>query len=303
MTGYTPAEVIGETLHLLNGPRTNRNELERLKQSMNKWKACEAEFVNYKKDGTEFWINTSMVPVAKADGGYSHWVAIGRNITDRKKYEQELQESIHEKEVLLSEIHHRVKNNLAVVSGMMHLQAFDEKNKEVQLRLYDSIFRIQTMATIHELLYQSESFSQLIFSEIIGKLVQGVHNTLENGKNISIEIEKTKIELNINQAIPCSLIINEVITNIYKHAFTGRDYGSIYVKISEKNDEITLEISDDGIGLPEDLNTEEAGSLGMHIINILAKQLEGTCRFESDQKGTKFHLVFQKKQNKGSGNS
>ncbi|MCC5904576.1 MAG: PAS domain S-box protein [Balneolaceae bacterium] len=303
MTGYTSDEVTGKTLHFLNGPETDQDQLNKLRQSMSKWEICEVEFINYKKDGTSFWINTSMVPVAKGDGGYSHWVAIGRNITEQKTYEQELQASIQEKEVLLSEIHHRVKNNLAVISGMMQLQAFDEKNREVQLRLYDSIFRIQTMATIHELLYQSESFSQLMFSDIIEKLVIGVSDTLDGGKDIDLVIEKEEIELNINQAIPCSLIINEVITNIYKHAFTGRDRGSINVKILEKHGEIILKIADDGVGLPDNFNIDDSGSLGMHIIKILVRQLEGTSSFESDENGTEFNFVFKKVKKKGIGSA
>ncbi len=261
MTGYNSDEVTGKTLHFLNGPKTDQDQLEKLRQSMKRWEICEVELLNYKKDGTRFWINTSMVPVGKGEDGYSHWVAIGRNITDQKMHEQQLQTTIQEKEVLLSEIHHRVKNNLAVISGMMQLQAFDEKNREVQLRLYDSIFRIQTMATIHELLYQSESFSQLMFSDIIEKLVKGVNDTLESGKDIDLVIDKAEIELNINQAIPCSLIINEVITNIYKHAFTGRDHGRVDVKISEQNGKVILKIADDGVGLPDNFIIDDSGSL------------------------------------------
>jgi PAS domain S-box-containing protein len=301
MTGYASNEVVGKTLHLLNGPKTDPEERQKLREAMDRWEICEVEFINYKKDGTEFWINTSMVPVADTSGGYSHWVAIGRNITNQKKYEQDLQASIREKEVLLSEIHHRVKNNLAVVSGMMQLQAFDEKNKDVEMRLYDSIFRIQTMATIHELLYQSDSFSQLIFSDIIDKLVQSVHDTLQSGKDLDLVIEKKQIELNINQAIPCSLIINEVVTNIYKHAFKNRNKGKIFVDIHEEGDKIVLKIADNGVGLPDGLDPNESGTLGMHIISILTRQLEGNYQFDSSENGTTFHLSFTKSRKKGIG--
>jgi PAS domain S-box-containing protein len=302
MTGYTSEEVTGKTLHFLSGPKTDEEELKRLRESMNKWEICEVEFINYKKDGTEFWINTSMVPVADKSGGYSHWVAIGRDISDQKKYEQDLQTSIQEKEVLLSEIHHRVKNNLAVISGMMQLQAFDETNQEVQMRLYDSIFRIQSMATIHEILYQTDNFSQLLFSEIIEKLVKSVHDTLQSGKEIDLNIDKKPIELNINQAIPCSLIINEVITNIYKHAFRGREKGEIFVNIYEKDERISLNIRDNGIGLPEGFEPENTGTLGMQIIRILTRQLEGEFSLTSDENGTKFSLTFKKSHKKGIGN-
>lgn len=303
MTGYSSEEVIGKTLHFLNGPKTQTSERLKLRHAMNDWKVAEVEMINYKKDGSEFWIHTSMVPVSDNQGGYSHWVAIGRDITDRKKSEAELEESLKEKDVLLAEIHHRVKNNLAVVSSMMQLQVFEEENKEVEEKLQDSIFRIRTMATIHELLYQSGSFSKLVFSEITEKLIKSIDDVLSNGNKITSKIESDKLELNINQAIPCALIINEVVTNIYKHAFPDQKRGKIVVKLTNTSDDIHLEIRDNGQGFPDNFDSNNYKSLGMNIIQVLSSQLEGESNFDSSKNGTVFSLKFSKKEQTGIGSA
>lgn len=303
MTGYSAHEVIGSTMSFLTGAETSEEKRHRLRESMNDWKVCEAEFINYRKNGEPFWVNTSMVPVSDGEGGYSHWIAIGREVTNQKRYEKELEESLEEKEVLLAEIHHRVKNNLAVVSGMMQLQAFEEPDDAVQKKLYDSIFRISTMATIHELLYQSQSFSQLQFSDIIEKLIVNIDKAMNGGKKIDHKIEKEPVELNINQAIPCSLIINEVVTNIYKHAFDEDESGDILVQIRENNEKVTLKISDNGSGFGNGTSPEDIQSLGMHIIRILTNQLNGKSHFDSSEGGTTFQLHFEKYDASGIGNA
>lgn len=303
ITGYKPEEVIGRTFQILNGPKTDTEQLQKLEFAMNNWEICEVEMISYKKNGSEFWINTSIVPVADKEGGYSHWVAIARDITKRKQNEEDLKESMQEKDVLLAEIHHRVKNNLAVVSGMMQLQAFGEKNKEVELKLNDSIFRISTMATIHELLYQSGSFSKLEFSKIIEELIISIDTVLNSQKEITKQINKKPIQLNINQAIPCALIINEVITNIYKHAFKNRKKGTITVTLSEEDKKIKLMIEDDGIGLSNNFKNKTSNSLGMQIIEILTAQLNATHEFKSTNEGTIFALSFIKTNQSGIGSA
>lgn len=303
MTQYSRDEVLGKTLHFLNGPDTAREEISRLNKAMQNWEICNVEFINYKKDGTPFWINTSMVPVTGKDGEYIQWVAIGRDISKQKAYEKRLENSLKEKEVLLSEIHHRVKNNLAVISSLMQLQAIKAGNEELEKKLYDSVFRISTMSTIHEILYQSGNFSKLNFSEIIEKLIVNLERVLGGEKHIQHDIEKTPIELNINQAIPCALMINEVVTNIYKHAFKGRESGVITADLNLKGDQVFVEIADNGVGIPENLDTTETDSMGLHLIQVLTAQLRGESDLRRSENGTVFTLKFQKMDVSGSGNS
>ncbi|MCH8495866.1 MAG: PAS domain S-box protein [Balneolales bacterium] len=292
ITGYKASEVVGKTVHFLNGEDTSQTELERLYSTMRKWEMCEAEFINYKKDGSTFWARISLIPVPDSKGGFSHWIAIGRDISEQKKYETQLTESLKEKDILLSEIHHRVKNNLAVVSGMMQLQAFEEQNELVQLKLNDSILRIHTMATIHEILYQSGSFSKLRFSDVAEQLVNKISSVMGDDRRVNVTINKTPIQLNISQAIPSSLILNEVLTNAYKHAFGDRCEGNIHFQISEENNVIYFKVEDDGVGIAS--KEENTKSLGLHIVEILTHQLNGEQKMYDTGNGTAFELTFTK---------
>lgn len=226
------------------------------------------------------------------------------DITEKLRTEKRLQSSLKEKEVLLSEIHHRVKNNLALVSGMLQMQVFDEENEEVINKLNNSMLRVETMASIHQLLYESSSFSRLEFSKIINKLITATHESFSAGKKIDIEVETEPFELNINQAVPCSLIINEAITNVYKHAFKNRKKGWIKVFLRRDNDLVTFKIEDDGKGLPEDFDMSELSSLGTKIITALVKQLNGSFELvPREGGGTMFRLEFPVKEKENQANS
>ncbi|HET8865937.1 MAG TPA: PAS domain-containing protein, partial [Gracilimonas sp.] len=304
LTGYEKEEAIGKTIHFLNGPETDKATRAELGSAMDRHEAKEVEFINYKKNGEKFWINISIVPVADDDGNYTHWVAIGRDITDQKQNEEEIKASLKEKETLLAEIHHRVKNNLAVVSGMMQLQAFDSHNEELQAKLFDSVVRIKSIATVHELLYQSNSFSQLDFSDTLKKLIENISETLQNTTDITLDINCDPVQLNINQAIPASLIVNEVITNAYKHAFKGTKDNRLSFDLSENENSIHIEIKDNGVGLPDDKIMETKNSLGFHLIEVLCGQIDGVKEYKNGKKGTIFTLTFTKNETKsGSANA
>lgn len=302
LTGYEKEEVLGRTLHFLNGPKTEQAKREKLRHAMNQFEPVEVEFINYKKNGEEFWINTSMVPVSNSKGDYTHWVGIGRDVTARRSYEDEIQASLAEKEMLLSEIHHRVKNNLAVISGMMQLQAFETDNSDLQDKLFDSVFRIKTMATVHELLYQTNSFSNIDFTKTVETLAKSVSDTLESGSNVEVEINSVPISLNINQAIPVSLIVNEVMTNAYKHAFKNQKKGMIEIDLQERENHVDLQISDNGIGLPDGFDKNDLSSMGLKLINVLSQQIDASYEYHRLDDGTRFAIAFQKTDAKGSGN-
>ena len=221
---------------------------------------------------------------------------------EKKKRDREIRESLKEKETLLAEVHHRVKNNLAVVSGMMQLQAFEEEDEDLRAKLFDSVARIQTMASIHELLYKSNSFSNLRLDENIKKLISNITDTFHSADNIDISYELEPVNLNVNQAIPCSLIINEVVTNALKHAF--EDAGTICLVLFEEQNQIHLTITDNGRGLPDDYkNLIHKGSLGFKLIDTLSKQLDTSCTFNSDKNGTEFSLIFDRAKIKGIGSA
>jgi PAS domain S-box-containing protein len=216
------------------------------------------------------------------------------DITERKRAEEKLKSNLREKEVLLAEIHHRVKNNLAVITGILELQSLNSDNEDAQKVLKDSQMRVHSIALVHELLYQSDDFSQVDIPNYLQELARIISNTLER-RAISVEIDfdLDQVELEITQAIPCGLILNEVLTNSYKHAFEGRNEGQISVSFKRNNSGIIYKINDNGIGLPENKN-DGSSSLGMTLIKTLGKQLNAKTRISSEN-GTSFEFRFKKK--------
>ncbi|SHG02698.1 PAS domain S-box-containing protein [Fodinibius roseus] len=227
-----------------------------------------------------------------------------QDITERKQHEKELEASLKEKETLLREIHHRVKNNLAVVSGMMQLQAFSEEDESLKDKLFGSVVRIKTMASIHELLYQSNSYSQLQLGQNFKKLISNVVGAFQKDVNITLNFDLEPVAVNINQAIPCSLIVNEVVTNVYKHAFDQEQEGILHIEIFERNNHVHVRIQDNGQGLPDNFdNVSGANTLGLQLIDMLAIQLDAEYGYESSDQGTLFTLNFEKADIKGIGNA
>lgn len=253
-------------------------------------------------EGNWRWIETTLTDMTE-DPAVGGLVANSRDVTKQIQQHQKNLDSIKEKETLLAEIHHRVKNNLAVVSGMMQLQAAEEQDSAIQDRLSDGIVRIKTMANIHEQLYQSSSFSRLEFMENIQSLVSNIMQTFQSETEIAIDYHCDTVELNINQAIPCSLIVNEVVTNIFKHAFPEREKGNMVISLSEDSEGnfVELSIYDDGIGLPSEA-TNESGSLGLSLIDVLSQQLEAEYKYKAAEQGTVFSITFDKDEKKGIGN-
>ncbi|MEX0660581.1 MAG: PAS domain-containing protein [Balneolaceae bacterium] len=264
-------------------------------------KAIEKQMTVHFKEfypGKNIWLEVSAYP---SSAGLSVYF---KDITEQKNSELQLQESLKEKETLLIEIHHRVKNNLAMVSGMLQIQSLQEDNKYVVDKLSDSIYRIKTMALIHELLYKSSSFTKLNVSENIKQLISTLTELFVDSIDLDIHYKMESIELNINQAIPFMLMLNEIVTNILKHAFERRNSGEITVELFEKAEALTVKISDNGNGLPKNfssISTED--SVGLTLIDILANQLEGDYNYQPLDPGSMFKLTFKRRDVKGIGNA
>lgn len=214
-----------------------------------------------------------------------------------KEKQKIIGQSLKEKEVLLQEIHHRVKNNLAVISGLLELQAMNTSDKPTLHALKDSQLRIHSMAMIHEKLYQSEALSDISFDAYLKELVGTISGTYTTEyKKIENHFDLDMVSLDIDQAIPCSLIINEVMVNCYKHAFETMEKGEIRISLIYDRPELLLKISDNGKGLPEHFKIDAQQSLGMTLVQTLSKQLDGEINFESrpEREGAEFTLRFHK---------
>ena len=202
--------------------------------------------------------------------------------------------SLREKEVLLKEIHHRVKNNLQVISSLLSLQArylSDPKAREI---FNESQNRVQSIALVHEQLYQSPDLSHVNFSDYTASLLDNLfHNYSAVDRGISKVIDVGGARLTIDVAIPCGLIVNELVTNAIKHAFPDGRTGTIRVVLREDPDELTLVVTDDGTGMPEGLDARNTGSLGLDLVFTFAEQLDATVEIGREH-GTSFQFRFPK---------
>ncbi len=216
-----------------------------------------------------------------------------RDITDRRRAEEKLVASVQEKEVLLREIHHRVKNNLQLISGLLDMTRMRTHDESTTGILTDLMLKIQTMAQIHTRLYESKQFGKISLMGQIRDQVTALSNIYSHkGHEIICEMNAPEIFLPVDQAIPCALVVNEILSNAYKHAFKGRKHGSIEISALQENGQIRITVRDDGVGIPGDFDIGRSNSLGLKLIRTLVQyQLKGSLMFKS-QNGTEVSIEF-----------
>ncbi|HQL84204.1 MAG TPA: histidine kinase dimerization/phosphoacceptor domain -containing protein, partial [Spirochaetota bacterium] len=216
-----------------------------------------------------------------------------RDLDERKRAEEKLTASVREKEILLKEIHHRVKNNFQVIMSLLNLQTRSIIDPEMLKRFDDSANRIRAMAIVHEKLYQSDNLSQIDFSSYIKTIAEDLFQTNSfSGDRPGLVIDAEETQLGIDQAIPCGLIVNEHITNALKYAFNDEGAPN-RLAITLRNDGgmISLRISDNGPGLPAGIDIEKTETLGFQLVGLLTRQIRGTCRVEREG-GTTWDISF-----------
>ena len=221
--------------------------------------------------------------------------ALSTDITERVQAEEQIRSSLKEKEVLLREIHHRVKNNMQVISSLLKLQSDTVKDKQVIESLINSQLRVQAMAAVHETLYSTENMVSIDFNTYVSKLTRTIFQSYGISSNqIEFKIVAESIKLGVDQATPVGLLINELVSNSLKHAFPENRKGEIAIILKGTNkDEAELIVSDNGIGLPEDLDWRKTDTLGLRLVNLIAEnQLDGNIDLERD-KGTCFIITFK----------
>lgn len=289
--GWEEEELKGLELDKVIVPEEDKDDALQLSQSI---KVTEVVSRRKRKDGSVVDVLIYAIPViveGKTVGIYGLYV----DITDRIEAEKQMRKSLREKEVLLAEIHHRVKNNLAVITGLLELQSYNTTDENAQSILRDSQMRINSIALVHEKLYQNEDLSEVSIGQYLKDLTHVVFRSMsDHSKDVNIELDLDDIALPITQAIPCGLLVNEILTNSFKHAFVGKDEGTIDIHF-KKNEEgkLQLIIHDDGVGLPTNGQSKEPTSLGMNLIRTLSKQLQADHEISNDN-GARFKFVFDR---------
>ncbi len=222
-----------------------------------------------------------------------------RDISERKQAEEQMQASLKEKEVLLREIHHRVKNNLYIISNLLDLQSDAIQDESLLALFSDSQTRIQSMALIHDQLYQSTDLRQVNFGDYIPRLVENLFFSLGDTQGlVKSVIHAEPIQINLETAIPCGLLINELITNTLKHAFPNGRSGEVYVEFyQDLEHKLYLKVRDNGVGISPDIDWDNLTSLGLKLVQILSKQLRATLNLNSSE-GTCIELIFSQLQYK-----
>ncbi len=293
MHGYTPQEMVGmNVVHLHNEEQMNeyRRKMDQVKEK-GSWMG---EIGHIRKDGQPFPTYMAFTLLKDDRGNPAGVLEVIRDITDRKKAEEQIKASLKEKEILLREIHHRVKNNLQIISSLLNLQVEHIPDEQYRSMFEDSQNRIRSMALIHETLFQSENLAHIDIQEYITNLVYELIQTYRASDRIAVTTTVKDVSLDIDTAVSCGLIINELVSNALKHAFPDGREGEVKIVLRSCNNNVELIVSDNGVGIPGDMDVRTTESLGLDLVMTLAeKQLNGEITLDTSE-GTTFCITFER---------
>lgn len=291
--GYTPNELMDQNLFSLVHPDDALKAMQAVNELLNSKARKTLEVRLQQKDGT--WIAMeALLSGIPGPGNAIHRILFSaRDITARKQAEEHLKSSLKEKEVLLKEIHHRVKNNLQIISSLLNLQSGYIQDGEAGAMFKESRNRVKSMALIHERLYQSKDLARIDIADYVRNLTTHLFRSYgAKARAVSLEIDVENILLDIDTAMPCGLIINELVTNSLKHAFPPGTSGKIRIGLHRDNhDGLALSVSDNGVGLTPDFDFQQTESLGLQLVNTLTEQLQGQIEIARDE-GTTFKIML-----------
>jgi len=294
--GYSAQEVLGQSLNVLLPARlheTHGQHIHEFKGSPVTARRMgeRQEILGRRRDSSEFPAEASISKVT-VDKRMMFTVIL-RDVTQRVAVEEKIKTSLREKEALLKEIHHRVKNNLQVVSSLLGLQSRAVTDGQTRRMFQESQNRIHSMALLHESLYQSNNLSRIDFPEYIRQLALHLfHSYGVPAERIHLRTDLDELYLNLDAAVPCGLIINELVSNSLKYAFPDGREGEVRIELHEHSEGLArLVVADNGIGLRSDIDWETARSLGLRLVRTLAEQLGAKVEVKSNT-GTKVELTF-----------
>jgi PAS domain S-box-containing protein len=297
MLGRTQDELIHGSLSACYPPEDLQREMARLDSLMSgDIQDCTAEKRFLHKNGRTLWGSESVTIIRDPEGLPMFGIAVVIDITERKQAEQQLRDTLDEKEVLLREVHHRVKNNLQAIIHLIGLQA-DAAPETTRLFLAELQEQARTMAVVYQQLYLSENLAQVEMGLYLRSLADNLIHAFAHNRRVSIDVEADAAKMDVETATPCGMIANELITNSLKYAFEGRDEGRIRVALTQAQSGWELVITDDGKGLPSTFDLKNLTSLGLRLVKLwVTHQLGGTLEISSDSGGTTFRIRFSPRQ-------
>lgn len=293
MIGYPPEKLTRTNFDNLFS-RSDREEMKQHFVKVSQGESQTFETTGTRKTGEKINMEITKVPIY-VEGEIEGVFGIIHDITERKRAEYKIQEQLEEKTHLLAEVHDRVKNNLALMSGLIELEREfnDIKNPKY---LENTISRIQSMAMVHERLYHTETFSSIQMDKYVEELSKSIKNKSHfKTDNYKLHLQTNPVALSIKQAIPAGLILNELLMNAFNYAFGDREEGNVYVELTQYGKNVILSVADDGTGLPDKIDLENPTTMGLKLVVLLSKQLDASLELEN-KKGTRFSIQFASKQ-------
>jgi PAS domain S-box-containing protein len=251
------------------------------------------EETNIKLGGSSSWVLTEKLPLRNRDGAIIGTFGISRDITSRKRDEERIKNLLKEEEAILKEVHHRIKNNMITINSLLNLQASTLSDANARKALEDAGNRVQSMMVLYEKLFQSTNFTTISVREYLPSLVEQIVANFPNSDSISVHETIDDFILDSKLLTHLGLIVNELLTNIMKYAFDGRDRGSIAISARLDRNRVSLIIEDDGNGMPEGINFKKSSGFGLMLVGMLTEQLGGTIGIERNE-GTKIVLEFER---------
>ena len=306
MLGWSEAELLQRDFQAITSPADIATDLALAAEVIaGKRASFQLDKRYLHKDGSEVWAQLNVSLVRDAQGSPRHFVSQIQNITERKQVQDALQTSLAEKVSLLNEVHHRVKNNLQVITSLLRLENARSSQPETKAVLNDIKGRIRSMALLHESLYRSGVFTSVDLSTYLKELCTQAFRTLsaQNGL-VRLQLDLTAVHVSMDQATPCGLLVNELVSNSLKHAFPDGHSGTISISLHgiANSKQVLLTVSDDGIGFSDDFEIKRTQSLGLQLVGDLARQLKGKLTIESGS-GTIFGVSFTPDQAKSAGSA
>jgi PAS domain S-box-containing protein len=289
--GKVRGEIVGQTVAKVWGEETFNTVIKKyLDQAFGGEEVHYESWFTFEKLGRRCF-DVKYYPYTNMRGEVTHCVVVSLDTTAYKTAEEQTRRSLDEKELLLKEVHHRVKNNLQIISSLLNLQLNVITNKETREMVRESQNRVRSMALIHERLYQSGNLAQISLEEYLRSLTRDLFRSY-GASGVQLRMEVEEIRLDVDTAIPCGLMVNELISNALKYGFPDGKEGEILVKCTQlSRDRVALTVADNGVGLPEDVERKTGESLGFQLIHLLVKQLRGTLDIVRGG-GTTFQITF-----------